>query len=366
MRYHYMDVARAVLMTLGVVLHAAAIFSTNTWLINDQQRSVLLTWLEAGIHAFRMPSFFFIAGFFTAMMIVRYPLGTFLRRRLVRLGIPTLFCGLVLNQIMEYVGGVSATPTPQPWADYWLGGDWLYHLWFMKNLIGYILLFCLGYAWLQRYKFSTSLGRWMTNYYSWLCCLPVACFLLVRVGFRIPEQILGVRVLLLSETDFLYYVPFFLFGVAAFFEKRLLEQCLGAVRLNLVLVLVCSLGIWLSGSWKYHAYLAEILNLFRALPLTGLVLWLFRACFDRPNAAFRAVSDASYSIYLLHQPIIVLLGRLLLPVAISIYLKFVILAVVTFYICLFLHQNLVERSRIAGLLVNGRDYPAARLLLNRT
>src|SRR5690606_3543931 len=89
-RLHALDNLRAILMWLGIVLHVAAIYAVlpraNVW--RDEQRTVIADFLVTAIHAFRMPAFFILAGFFSAMLAAsRGPQGL-LRHRLMRLGLP--------------------------------------------------------------------------------------------------------------------------------------------------------------------------------------------------------------------------------------------------------------------------------------
>lgn len=89
-RYDALDGVRATAMLLGVVFHAIQLGGmaggppgfggpvSGAMIFND--------WL----HSFRMPLFFVIAGFFSRLMREKYPLGTYLRRRWIRLGVPML------------------------------------------------------------------------------------------------------------------------------------------------------------------------------------------------------------------------------------------------------------------------------------
>ena len=71
-------------MLLGVFYHAIMFIG------GDGGRTTapgLLDW----IHSFRMPLFFLISGFFGQMMLGKYGLSGYLRRRWWRIGLP-LFC----------------------------------------------------------------------------------------------------------------------------------------------------------------------------------------------------------------------------------------------------------------------------------
>jgi uncharacterized membrane protein YcfT len=58
-RFHYLDFSRGLFLTLGIVLHAAALYSA---------RNPLFGGTFDFIRSFRMQAFFLLAGFFAAFM----------------------------------------------------------------------------------------------------------------------------------------------------------------------------------------------------------------------------------------------------------------------------------------------------------
>ena len=89
-RLHALDNLRAILMWLGIVLHVAAIygFEPSPIIWRDEQRSVMADVLMTSIHAFRMPAFFILAGFFAMLLAQSRGPGGLLRHRLARLALP--------------------------------------------------------------------------------------------------------------------------------------------------------------------------------------------------------------------------------------------------------------------------------------
>ncbi|QEG21618.1 acyltransferase family protein [Mariniblastus fucicola] len=91
-RRHDLDSLRAIAMLLGIVLHAAMSFTSIPWPVGDSQQSNLYELMFAAIHGFRMPLFFLVSGFFTAMLWRKRGLGGLIRQRLKRIVLP-LFLG---------------------------------------------------------------------------------------------------------------------------------------------------------------------------------------------------------------------------------------------------------------------------------
>jgi peptidoglycan/LPS O-acetylase OafA/YrhL len=87
-RRHDLDALRAVAMLLGIVLHASLSFCDVPWLVQDTQRNAGLGIVFGLIHGFRMPVFFVMSGFFTAMLWRKRGLTSLLRHRVRRVLLP--------------------------------------------------------------------------------------------------------------------------------------------------------------------------------------------------------------------------------------------------------------------------------------
>ena len=91
-RRHDLDALRAIAMLLGIVLHAALSFAPIPWPVKDSQQSDFYYGLFACLHGFRMPLFFMLSGFFTAMLWRKRGLRPLIKQRLKRIVLP-LFIG---------------------------------------------------------------------------------------------------------------------------------------------------------------------------------------------------------------------------------------------------------------------------------
>ena len=87
-RRHDLDALRAVAMLLGIVLHASLAFFDAPWPVQDTQKNAGLGIVFGLIHGFRMPVFFVMSGFFTAMLWRKRGLALLLRHRVRRVLLP--------------------------------------------------------------------------------------------------------------------------------------------------------------------------------------------------------------------------------------------------------------------------------------
>lgn len=93
-RRHDLDALRALAMLLGIVLHAALAYGILPWVVQDRQQHLWYNGLVSAIHLFRMPLFFMLSGFFTAMLWRKRGVVGLLVHRGRRIGLP-LALGLV-------------------------------------------------------------------------------------------------------------------------------------------------------------------------------------------------------------------------------------------------------------------------------
>ncbi|MEL6109891.1 MAG: acyltransferase family protein, partial [Planctomycetota bacterium] len=89
-RRHDLDALRAIAMLLGIVLHAALSFAPIPWAVSDSRQHPFFEVLFAFIHGFRMPLFFLISGFFTAMLWRQRGVVALIQHRAKRIALPLL------------------------------------------------------------------------------------------------------------------------------------------------------------------------------------------------------------------------------------------------------------------------------------
>jgi hypothetical protein len=101
-------------MLLGIALHAAIPYAPFfPWAMQDSQTSESFSLLFAVIHGFRMPLFFLISGFFTAMIWRQKGLASLLRQRALRILIPCLLASVTILPLMSWITRQLA-PAPEP------------------------------------------------------------------------------------------------------------------------------------------------------------------------------------------------------------------------------------------------------------
>jgi len=133
-RRHELDALRSFAMLLGIALHAALAYVGAGWIVTDDRTSAGLGMLVPAIHGFRMPLFFLLSGFFSAMLWRRRGLASLLSQRARRILLPLILACLTIvpamwgvtkwavSQKTEQVREAAAEHSPQeraPTPDIW-------------------------------------------------------------------------------------------------------------------------------------------------------------------------------------------------------------------------------------------------------
>ncbi len=104
-RRHDLDALRAAAMLLGIAVHASLSFVAFPWMVQDTRQHEAFGLFFFAVHGFRMPVFFLLSGFFTAMLWRRRGLKALMWHRFRRIVLPML---LGLITIVPAVNWVSA------------------------------------------------------------------------------------------------------------------------------------------------------------------------------------------------------------------------------------------------------------------
>jgi fucose 4-O-acetylase-like acetyltransferase len=110
-RRHDLDALRAFAMLLGIALHAALSFTSTPWPVQDSRPNALWILFVTAIHGFRMPLFFLISGFFTAMLWRQRGKRFLLKHRFQRVFLPFLLAMATITPLVHgYSVGLLSPP----------------------------------------------------------------------------------------------------------------------------------------------------------------------------------------------------------------------------------------------------------------
>lgn len=369
-RYHALDSLRASMMFLGIVLHAMVAYAYNSpWLIRPLQRT---WWFDPAIlfiHAFRMPVFYAVAGFLTALLLERYGWRRAIANRFWRIAVPFALGCLLLVPLMFFLGAYSRIDAERAWT-YIVTGSFLsrahpIHLWFLEYLL---LLYAVAAVLvvvasvLPQTVRTAGLGLFRTVFQAVWAPLPFAVLTYLALlqmpwpGLQDPPSFMPV-----PNIVFVYAVPFF-FGWLLYQARDLMDVLnrrawlYGLLGLALCVTYVTILLSLPRNPVNFH--------LFRAVLALGMwcaifgITGLFLRYGSGHSPLWRYLCDSSYFIYLAHLPVILALQVATYYVFVSavIIAPFILVATVALLLPVY---AFAVRPTWLGALLNGRRYPMA-------
>lgn len=358
----YLDNLRGILMVMGIVLHAAAGFSSNSgWLINypsDFQTSTFLNGINAGIHSFRMPLFFMVAGYFAMLVIGKVGGKMFIQQRLLRIALPLLVCMLTFNAFQSWILSIyeqsAFVALYQQQA--------ISHLWFLVNLIVYSFLLFICVPMFSHDTLKVKAFSSKKCFFVIIASFPFFVFpilVLGQIGVPIYQNIPVV-----GMPYYLYfYFCFFVFGLLLQRQTAwldLLQRFLPLWGFLYVLSFVMKHYMNMMPEGFIITLALAYIDLFNVLCLC-LCLWGGSMhILAKHNVWLTKLADASYSIYLIHHCLVVtfvLAANYYLDsanVKVSSIALFVCCMVMVFTLSYVFHVFVVKKIALMRLLFNGK------------
>lgn len=372
-RLHALDNLRAAMMWLGIVLHVAAQHtvapSPLPW--HDRSTTPWADLLTAFIHAFRMPVFFVVAGFFALMLMGRLgPMGL-LQHRGRRIALPFLLLGppivlsagmaaLIFWHVMQR-GRLGLDPALWP-SLHEAGGKKspvnTMHLWFLYQLWWFIVILAAFGA--SRLPWARGAGVVRRLGAIWWAPLVLA-LPLALAGAGYPNGIVVPSGSLLPPwPEWMHNGVFFAFGAGLYgvrddvlprFERHAWRWLLAGLPFFLLSGILVDLprrGVAVPHQAMCVAWAYGVASWCWSFGLIGL----FSRLLPRRQFVLAYLADSSYWVYLVHLGCTIGFGALLYPLPWSAGPKMVANIVLTTAVGLLSYQLLVRHTAL-GRLLNG-------------
>ncbi|MCB0208807.1 MAG: acyltransferase family protein [Anaerolineae bacterium] len=349
-RIYILDNFRAVVIFLVIVLHTSITymaFAPEWWYVVDVQNSLFFTAVVVLIDVPIMLILFFIAGYFAFPSLAKRGPTQFLKDKFVRIGLPWLFGVLVLAPPITYLIYFSRN-IPVPLMEFWRNDFWgpLYQqavYWFLGILFLFFVLLSLVYAISPGFRAIHQ----KTTQPTWL--LLIGFVLLMTAGFLTMNFFFPLDTWKPAGYMFMYqplraplYIGYFALGLYAYQAGWFTEN---GYRPRLVVWLTTLI---ISGLfYLYYRFTipgpiqttvvlkagnALLFNLFCFSSLLGGAA-LLQQLLNTANPFWKSLAASSFGIYYLHPLVLFPLALLLVALPLSIFLKAVILIVLTLLLC---------------------------------
>ena len=260
-RLNYLDNLKVALTFLVIFHHAGQAYGYGgEWAYTPSNPAEVMPWIWHFFStnaAFFMGLYFFISGYFVPGSYDRQGFGTFIRKKILRLGVPLLLMGSLLT---------NAT-----------GKVEIAHMWFVESL----LIFSFFYAVVRKRCHAISSD---CNSKPTVIGLGIVA-LLMGIGSYFIRQVspqdhwIGLSLWIFEPAHYLQYVMMFVLGILAYRFDWLnkMTNKTGAISLSIGVMLaivnyVRQDGVWNNFVWQWFGIYESLMCIFISFGL----LWLFR------------------------------------------------------------------------------------------
>jgi glucan biosynthesis protein C len=334
-RLHYLDWLRVILILGVFVYHAVSPFRAGfDWHINNPERSVTLTSILVFIWPWALPLFFLVAGAASMFALRRRSSRQYVSERVARLLIPFVVGAILLSPLQAYLEALHKGSyqgsflgfIPEMLAEKTSGNlftpltftEWGFHLWFLAFLFAYSLLALPIFNWFKGdagQSFISWLGRLVEKRGGILLFLIPLALARVLVQPFAPEEH--------GWLDFVYSFLFFILGYILYADDRFVS----AVRRDRWLLVAGGLLNLVAFGGLFAAFgdtaLAWVQTEIFVFPgsIIGIFLftlssWCWALCvlylamkhLNFTNRWLAYGNDLIMPLYLLHQPVIIVIA----------------------------------------------------------
>ncbi|NJR50767.1 MAG: acyltransferase family protein [Leptolyngbyaceae cyanobacterium CSU_1_3] len=354
------------------IFHCLRFFDLGAWHVKNNQLDAVATGFAELLLQWIMPLFFLLSGISLYFALQTRTARQFLRERSLRLLIPLLFGIFVLSPPQVYLERLSnPNHGVSPWKEgqfsgsfwefiphyfqgwYLFGGNFAWmgiHLWYLLVLFLFSLLLLPLFLVIKQGK-----GQKLINQLASALEKPMVIFLLglpiAILESGLDPATVGVRVA--GGWNLFTYLTFLLYGYLIVVDQRIEE---GVYRYCILALIIAGLTTppllepirnQLTGEESIYGSLGY--TLITALRSLNSWCWIIAflglgkkfLSFNSP--ALRYMSEASLPFYILHQPIILLVGFWMANWQIEVLPKFIVLSLVTFAAIALLYELVIRR-----------------------
>lgn len=352
-RQYYVDWLRILLIISVFLFHIGMIFNTWQWHIkNDQQYGGLLRQVMTFLHYWRMPLLFMLSGAGTYFALGKRTPGQYLSERFKRLVIPLAVGIFTLVPVQVYIEKIDLYSSLPEFYSHMFDGiypdgnfSW-HHLWFIAYLFVISLFISPFLNFLRGKTFQRITAR-----LEKIVIKPLALNI-----FIIPlllSQIL-LRQFFETETNdlvndwasFTYYIIFFLAGFILLPVRNITEAMRKYRLLYLAEAIAATIVMFnvpgIAKSVDSGEIIRDVSSIFLAWSCAMTAIGFAKQYFNRNSPLRKHANEAIYPFYLLHQPVIVVMGFFTIHLDIAVIWKVILVMFSSFTLSVSIYWFLIR------------------------
>jgi fucose 4-O-acetylase-like acetyltransferase len=355
-RLDYLDALKVALIALVVAHHAGQPYGPTggLWPVPNPEQAPILGSFFTVNAAFFMGLFFLISGYFVPASFDRKGGATFVRDRLVRLGVPLagfLLTVAVLVLVHDLIaGGGSVRGFLPAVASLALGELHLAQLWFVDELLVFVVLYAAWRLLSTRWSIPALPTPGTAAIIAYLVALAVVTFV-VRIDYPVDRWVVLFGIMPAEIAHLPQYMSMFVIGLLAYRGQWLSRMPTREGLLWLAIGVIAAVLRYVhpfedTGGLNPGSLLRSTWEAVVAVGLCIGLIVLFREYVATPGRLVRTASLDTYGVYLIQLFVLVPLQFALLAVPASPQLKFGVVVVISVPVCFVLADLL---RRLPGL-----------------
>lgn len=359
-RLYFLDNLKAFIILLMVVFHIAMGYTTwdlKWWTVNDVQKHKFFDFFVLVTDVYIMPIMFMVAGYFAPMVLVRKGVASFWQDKLKRIVLPWLGGVLFIAPFISYSSLFSRMDTPPNFFAFWKTDFWGPYYqqgpyWFLGILALFFLILTIFYQLRPAcFKKAEQVNTPGIYFFSVFALLITASFFSGNLFFWNDAWVNVKFVFMIQPVRLLLHLCYFGLGVYAWkhswftqsgYNPGLLPWSILAIMMSFVF-LVYRINFTLmpdvpllykAGHALTHAALS--------LSATFALIAAFRNFFDSSAYLWRRLAANSYTIYFIHQCVVIPIGCIVQKADINIWVKYSSVSIVALVLCFLLAEYVIN------------------------
>lgn len=360
-RQYFIDWLRILLILSVFIYHIGMFFNSWDWHVkNPTQYEGVLKYAMIFLGKWRMPLLFLISGAGTYYAMGKRTPLKYLAERYKRLVIPLTVGIFVLVPVQVYLEKADQYNSlldfyPHMFEGIYPKGNFSWHhLWF----IAYLFVISLFFAPLMNLFRSNSYLRfsiWLERFAG----RPLSLNIVVVILF-ISQRLLrpyfpeDTHALVNDWAAIAYYIIFFLAGFMLLSNKNIIESIRKQKNLFLAEAAIATAMMFASPHIFTDESTAELVwsisSIFLAWSCGLAAIGYAKQYLNRDTMFRKVANEAIYPFYLLHQPVILIMGFSLIKIEMTDFIRFILLTISSFGITCVLYLFVVRPFNITRVI----------------
>lgn len=384
-RLYFIDWLRIIAFSFLILLHVGDVFKGH-WLINNAESSEVITAFNYFVGRFRIPLLFLISGVGVSFAIKNKSARQFLQERYHRLIIPLVFGIIFFIPPQQFLYELFRNQNDgnyvlfllKYWADFFNPSLYMekgiffrtQHLWFLHYLFLFTVIslpLTIFFTTEKGMAIQAKLIVFLTkqNLVSFLLVLFMAyilvdlCVLLISNVPILGKMFISSQMKRFGSCIFFYNLGFLLgksVELWAYIGKRLPYWLMIGIAFYTALILSTNV---LSKEVLIFSMAIKLISLLNIIAWVLVVLGLGQRFLNFEHPFVKYANTAVYPFYIIHQPILVLFAFWVVKFELNLYLKYLLLIVLTFGISYLCYEFFIKRVTVLRPYFGLKNLPKA-------